>query len=286
MTGLEARVREVTSGLGDAVALRPGTTTNRAARRVLGDVASQLRHTAGRVDGLRHRLGGAGPDPDATGTVLADRIRSTIGPLEKRLDLPHVHVMVDEHLAVLHGEVGSATDADRIESAVAGVAGVHGVESYLRVGLGRGDTRPSQGRASRHPSTARRRLLDAVSDVGVGHASAPLVVGSVLGALAERLPDDERAHVAAHLPTDVRGMLTPPRRIHGGPARTPAEVVRRVRSAAALDEARAALATRRVLHVLRELVPEEADDVAAVLPADLRDLWEHDADAVVPVASV
>lgn len=286
MSGVEEWMRRTGSVIGEVVSMRPGTAGNRLALRGLDQLARQLRYGAGRVDGLRYRLGGGHPDPEVTGTVLADRIRSTIGPLEKELDLPHVHVMVDEHVAVLHGEVGSEAEAERIEEAVASVSGVRGVESYLHVGLGRGDTRPSEGRAARSASTARRRLLDAAADAGIGPASAPLVVGSVLAALAERLPEAERRHVAAHLPADVRGLLSPPRRRHVESAATTGQLTHRVAAATALDEARAALATRRVLHELRDLVPEESGDVAAVLPADLRELWEHDADGALPVAAV
>ena len=41
-----------------------------------------------------------------------------------------------------------------------------------------------------------------------------------------------------------------------------------------LDPRHAERITRSVVAALRSLVPEEADDVAAVLPAELRDLWD------------
>ena len=50
--------------------------------------------------------------------MLADRIRSSLGPLEKWLDVPHVHVTVARHVAILHGEVGTEADATAIERAV------------------------------------------------------------------------------------------------------------------------------------------------------------------------
>lgn len=90
--------------------------------------------------------------------MLADRIRSSIGRLEARLDIPHVHVTVQQDgAALLHGEVGTA---EQLERAVAAVSGVVGVESFLHIGLIRGDTRPSEGARHRAPSEARRRLLD------------------------------------------------------------------------------------------------------------------------------
>ena len=57
---------------------------------------------------IRYRLQQRHPDPNVDAVTLADRIRSTIGPLERVLDLPHVHVMVEGHVALLHGDVPSA----------------------------------------------------------------------------------------------------------------------------------------------------------------------------------
>ena len=101
----------------------------------------------GAPEGLGYRMAGRGPDPEVPDDVLVDRIRSTLGGLEKRLDLPHMHVMVEDHVALLHGEVSSAADRSTIEWTVLGVPGVHGIESYLHVGLLPGGTRPSEGRA-------------------------------------------------------------------------------------------------------------------------------------------
>jgi osmotically-inducible protein OsmY len=81
--------------------------------------------------------------------VLADRIRSSIGGLEKRLDIPHIHVMVEDHVAILHGEVTADSDVRTLEHAIVRVSGVRGVESQLHVGLASGDTRPSEGGTDR-----------------------------------------------------------------------------------------------------------------------------------------
>src|SRR5581483_3234577 len=222
---------------------------------------------------------GEHPDPDVIDTVLADRIRSSIGPLEKRLDIPHVHVMVEDHVALLHGEVGDAVDAEEIERAVAAVSGVRSVESYLHVGLGRGNTRPSEGHAAEQPSAARNRLIAAAVDAGAPAEGAPRVVRAVLAALAERLPDGERHQVATHLPEDVRAMFAPPRRFAGEgmtPPKTVEQFVARVVSTTdALPADRAEPVIAAVFETLRSLVPEEAADVAAVLPRDLKSLWEH-----------
>lgn len=80
---------------GAIVVFRPGTRANRAARHQLEALARHLRHFAGRLHAVSYRLRGRHPDPNVSGNVLADRIRSSLGPLEKRLDLPRIHVMVE-----------------------------------------------------------------------------------------------------------------------------------------------------------------------------------------------
>ena len=74
------------------------------------------------------------PDPNVSDDILADRIRSSIGPLEKRLDLPHVHVMVEDKVVILHGDVPATADPRSIEHAIMGVSGVRGIESHLHAG--------------------------------------------------------------------------------------------------------------------------------------------------------
>lgn len=258
------------------VVLRPGTHANGVARHRLDLIRRRLRHFAGRLRGVVYRMRGRRPEPDVADDVLTDRIRSSLGGLEQRLDLPRVHVMVEDHVALLHGAVGTAQEADEIERAVASVSGVAGVESYLHIGLGGGDTRPSAGRAEHPASEARTRLIDAATAAGIDAADASQVVRAILASFAERLPSGEREHVAAHLPADVRELFTPPRRAHrGAPSRTMHGFLSRVGSAApALAQHDSMRVTAAVLQALRSLVPEEQDDVTAVLPTELRDLWQ------------
>lgn len=130
---------------GGAAALRPGTAVNKALHRQVRSAGCQVRHLAGQLKGTAYRLSGGHPDPHVPDDVLADRIRSSLGPIEKRLDLPRIHVMVEKHVALLHGDVATAADAEELVASVQRVPGVAGVESYLHVGLIPGDTRPSEG---------------------------------------------------------------------------------------------------------------------------------------------
>jgi hypothetical protein len=113
---------------------------------VVAFACNQWARVSGRWRGLMYRLFGRRPDPDVDDHTLADRVRSVLGPIEKRLDLPHVHVMVQDHVVLLHGDVGWPHEAAAITRAVREVSGVRDVESHLHVGLLPSDTRPSTGR--------------------------------------------------------------------------------------------------------------------------------------------
>jgi uncharacterized protein (DUF2267 family) len=257
------------------VGLRPGTPTSRMLRRRFDAVGRRMRYLGGRLKGVIYRLRGRRPEPDVIDAVLVDRVRSSLGLLEKRLDIPHVHVMAVNQVVLLHGDVSTEADAKALEKAVAQVSGVAGVESYLHVGLIRGDTRPSTGRTVHPPSGAYRALVDAAVAAGASHEAAGVAVRGILAAFAERIPEGERDHVAAHLPADVRALFQPRRRSDEAAApRTVHELVARI--AASIDSVppdRAERIVTAVVRALRTLVPDEAGDVAAVLPADLRTLW-------------
>jgi hypothetical protein len=137
-----------TGVIGAAVASTSDTAFGQQARRIAHRLARDARYAAASMPGLVYRLSGRHPDPEVSDDILVDRIRSSIGPVEKRLDLPHIHVMVDDHVAIIHGEVGGDDDVRTLEHAIMNVSGVRGVESHLHVGLVPGDTRPSEGNAS------------------------------------------------------------------------------------------------------------------------------------------
>ena len=261
--------------VGAAAIAAPDTPGGRAIRRLADRLARDVRYAVATAPGILYRLAGRQPNPDVADDVLADRIRSTLGPVLKQLDLPHVHVMVTNHIALLHGDVGSAYEADVIEFAVLDVAGVEGVESHLHAGLIRGDTRPSLGRsAPPAPSLALQAVLEAAA--GAGASEPRLAAHAVLCRFVDRIPEGERAQVLAHLPEDVKELVGPPRR-HGAHAeryRSFDDLVAAVRAEDAIAPQFAGQLTRGVVATLRSLVPEEADDVSAVLPPGLRDVWQ------------
>jgi uncharacterized protein (DUF2267 family) len=261
-----------------SVAWRPEARS--AAWRVCRDSARQARRLRGAGVGAWYRLSGHRPDPNVSDDVLVQRVRSALGPIEKQLDLPRIHVMVEDGLVILHGEVAHPDDIWQLERGALHVSGVRSVASYLHAGLAKGSTRPSTGHleASIKPSAARAALLAAARDAGVSEHDAPRVARAVLATFTERIPADERRQLLAHLPQDARQFAGPPRH-HGKETarfRTVAEMASAVSSAESLTGEQADAVTRAVIARLRSLVPEEADDVAAVLPPGLRALWNAD----------
>ena len=72
-------------------------------------------------------------------------------------------------------------------------------------------------------------------------------------------------------------MFTPPRRMRQpASVRTVPQLVARIAATAAeLPHDKTLDVTKAVVRELRALVPDETADVAAVLPGDLREFWEH-----------
>jgi uncharacterized protein (DUF2267 family) len=281
MRGRVVRVGAVVVMVAGAAGLVAGELLGAARRHDLARaVDRRRRYWAGRAQGLRYRLGGRRPDPDVDPEVLAARVSSTLGPLVKRLDLPRVHVMVDGHLVYLHGSVDTELHRAEIEDAAMAVSGVGGLVSHLHVGLGTGDTRPSEGAAAGAPSEARRRLVRAASVAGIPDDWAETAARAVVGALADRVPDGELAHLVSHLPADVRPWCVKPRYFGDEPPpRTVPELLAEVVGLGLRPVAMAEEVCLSVYAELQRLVPEEAADIAAVLPEQLRDLWKRAAPA-------
>jgi hypothetical protein len=81
--------------------------------------------------GLAYRAMRRHPSTTVDDSILADRIRSTIGPLEKQLHNSRINVTVENGTAILHGDIESREAATRIEDAVRGIAGVRDIRSHL-----------------------------------------------------------------------------------------------------------------------------------------------------------
>jgi osmotically-inducible protein OsmY len=131
-----------------AVAACSSSQLRRRVRRYARSASGEAHHLQGVLRGVGYRASGHQPDPLVDDLTLADRVRSELGRLERHLDVPHLHVSVRNHVATLHGEVSAESDVEAIERRVLQVAGVWGVRSHLHVGLAKGDTPPSVGRAA------------------------------------------------------------------------------------------------------------------------------------------
>lgn len=239
--------------------------------QIVRRASRRLRRVDGTGVGVRYLRKSRHPSSETDDLTVADRVRSTLGSVTGRLDLPHVNVQVADGVVLLHGVVGRNSDAVAIERSALRVLGVRGVESYLHIGLTGSDTRPSVGHNA--PSRVLQRLTGAARRVGIPEQDAPRAVRSVLATFGERIPDGERAHVEAHLPLDVRAQLQAPRRGGSHSVRSVEAFADRVSVASGLSSADSLAACVAVLRELRRAVPDEVADVAAVLPAELRVLW-------------
>jgi uncharacterized protein (DUF2267 family) len=239
-----------------------------------------VRHEAGGWRGVVYRWAGRHPSDDVDDLTLADRVRSTIGPLEKTLDLPHLHVMVEKGVVLLHGEVATDDERQAIEREVSAIAGVRGVESHVHVGVLPAATRPSAGRqGSRPPSAAQLALLGAARRSGVDEMHAAEAVRATLSVFTHRLPAAERSHLLGHLPQDVQELASPARRLDRSIAdlHTRHELVLAVLGQDVnLSTGHADEVVQAVISELRAQVPDDALAVGAVLPKELQVLWEHD----------
>ena len=90
-----------------------------------------LHRTVHQAKGLAYRAMRRHPSTTLDDSVLADRIRSTIGPLEKQIHNSRINVTVENGIAILHGDIESREAATQIEEAVRGVTGVRDIRSHL-----------------------------------------------------------------------------------------------------------------------------------------------------------
>lgn len=247
-----------------------------AVRRAAALLGREARYWAGRpaaVQASRERrwLPAQVPDP-----VVADRVRAALLGLERRWDIRRIHVDAEDRVVILHGQVPSSRAARTVEAVALRVPGVAGVESYLHVGPIHEGARPSPGMRYPEPSEARRRLLQAAYAAGAPADLTLPIVRAVLGLIADRIPPEELDQLTVHLPRDVTALCQRPKRNgqHRRPVHGVTDLMADLTSVTdPLDAARARRVVEAVLGTLRDLVPEEAGDIAAVLPADLRSLW-------------
>jgi BON domain len=101
------------------------------AESTVADLRRRGRHLAGQAKGVAYHTLRRHPDANVDDSTLADRVRSSIGPLEKRLHVPRVHVTVENGTVILHGEVHDSEAEAEIVKAVDGIAGVRDVRSHL-----------------------------------------------------------------------------------------------------------------------------------------------------------
>ena len=115
--------------------------------------------------------------------------------------------------------------------------------------------------------------------------AAEALFRAVAHEFSRRIGRDEARHLAAHLPLGLRQIWI----AESAGAERPARFGRHELVAAV--QSRLGLATAEeaeelllfVLAWLRHLAPEEVDDVAAILPPDLRALWERARPRAVPL---
>lgn len=207
--------------------------------------------------------------------VLADQVRSHLGPLVKMLDQPHPHVVATGGIVTLHGDVSDLTARAAIEAAVRDVPGVRAVHSHLHVGLLPGDTVPSAGRRDNR-SPLLLQLESVARDTGLfPQRQARYALRAVLAVLAARLPVRERRRFLQHVPQDVRVWAKPAHWFGDdlGSLKREHDFAQSVALMAGLSRDRADLLIRRVLPLLRQHAPCDADAIARVLPAELRAIW-------------
>ena len=209
-----------------------------------GVVVSDLR-TASRFGCRRSHAGRPGP--------------VGVGPLERRLDLPHVHVMAEDHVVLLHGEGRGRRGCGRDRECRA---------PRVRC-RGSGVVSPCRPTARRHSAVARsggaaaaiggraQALLGAAAESGSWRGARLRSGPGDLVGVRRSDPGGRRAQLLAHLPHDVREMVTPPRYL-GRASRRPRtmhELFSNVFTETDAPLRHAQLVVQAVLYQLRRLVP-------------------------------
>lgn len=246
------------------------------ARRALAEVAAVLAAIAAvrlAVAAWRAAQVDRRPEPArCCDRELVDRVRTALGPLERDLDVPHVHVMIDRGVVMLHGDTTSEQAEAAIAARAASVPGVEGVVSKLHIGLLPGEARPSDG--EREPSAAHRLLVHAAVGAGAGEVTGERAVAAVLRALATELGPRTTARLRTHLSADVASLLVPATEGLVASVRDDvATFYERIEHEDAMPAAHVPWVTAAVVRSLRSLVGDDVDAVAGALPPALAHLW-------------
>ena len=207
--------------------------------------------------------------------VLADRVRSSLGPLLKRLDQPRGHVASTRQAVTLHGHVTDVEAKAEIEEAARSVPGVTGVSSHLVVGLAAGESTPSAGRRGRR-SPLLLRLERTARDCGfVSRAEARYALRGLLSVFAAQLPYAVRKRFLEHLPADVHELATSVHWLTPEICDLTSEhdLAQTAALAMLTDRRHADRLLRAVLPILRDHAPGDAARVASALPTEIRALW-------------
>jgi uncharacterized protein (DUF2267 family) len=119
-----------------------------------------------------------------------------------------------------------------------------------------------------------------------GEAEAEATYRAVSRVLSRRIGPEETRHLASHLPLGLRDVWEEETADVTHAARFDLEqlVADVQRELGVLDSLDARWLIQIVFAWLRHLAPEERTDVAARLPKDIRDLWEHATLAEIAVA--
>jgi len=129
--GRRSEVADGRSGVGVAVIRRSAESTppGKALRRAAGGLETACPVRGGTELAGCVPVGRRMPDPDVADDIPADRIRSNLGPIEKVGSMsPHVHVMVEDHVALLHGDVPELDRCAEHRAGVMETIGVRGVD--------------------------------------------------------------------------------------------------------------------------------------------------------------
>lgn len=262
-----------------AVATRP--RVRRVLRRSGQRLVRRMRYLRGRARGLLFRVLAAGLTPDVDDDVLEQRVRSTLGSLSRRYDLPPIEVTaVVDGKVVLAGHAPDLEQVREVETGICEIPGVDMVVSHIRVDDA--VERPSQRREPA-PTPLRRELLAAARQLDVGDdEQVERLVSATLAALFSLLPEDPARHLRSHMPDDVQALMAAP--IPIASARKPRnsdELVDEVSQLCGRSPGTSRQAIEAVFATLREMIPEEVDGVHAVLPAGIKPLWTGEEPAVV-----